>query len=181
MARRSPTAVHATGVVADAWRSAGASRRLPLCILLASCTATIRGYEGEELASDATAVIVCRAAKVVRITIVDVDGRPLDEEWGRGDRLELEPGSHTVTLDVAEEVVPDTGGGATNVAGALWELMADAVIAASARRARAFVVVSVEAGVRYEFTARVPSEGRSAYEITVSGTDAVVARHPAGG
>jgi hypothetical protein len=178
MVRLSPIPVHATGALADACRSARARRRSLLCILIASCAGTIRGYEGEELPSDATAVIVCRAAKVVRITIVDVDGRPMDESWDRGDRLELEPGRHSVTIDVAEEVVPDVGGG-TGVAGELWDLVNDLVTAASARRASAFVVVHVEAGVRYEFTARVPSEGRAAYEITVSGTEEVVAREPA--
>jgi negative regulator of sigma E activity len=116
---------------------------------------------------------VSRAAKVVVARIVALDGADADEQWRRGDRLELTPGRHSITLDLTENVVGDPTVSIT-LTDLVYDLMAVGANAVGAREARVFVVVNVEAGRRYLFVARVSSDGEATYEITDAETGAVV-------
>jgi hypothetical protein len=144
------------------------------CILLAGCAGTLLGYPGDRLPEEEVAVIVSRSASAVRVGIVDLDGAALDEEWGRGDRLELTPGRHSLTLELTWRPVP---------AKRLWPTVGDVVEAALAaginaaasQEATVGIDVDVEAGKRYALVVRVASEGEAEYEVTEDGTGVVVA------
>jgi hypothetical protein len=147
--------------------------RPALCLVLAGCTTTLRGYPGEPLPAEQTAVIVSRAASAMTVNIVALDGVPVDALWDRGDRLELTPGRHVITLDLTWRVkrlsIP------FSLDEAVTELAFAGVNAAVSTQATAAITVDVEAGRRYTLVASVPSDGEAEYEIADRETGAIVA------
>lgn len=145
-------------------------------LLLAGCASTLRGYPGDRLPDDETAVIVSHAAKAMRIEVIDVDGTTRDWKWDRGDRLELTPGEHWITLDLTWRVTGVHGVRIpTTLNQAVDTLTFSTINAATSTRAATTVTVHVEAGKRYLLVARVPSEGEARCEITDAETGALVA------
>ncbi|MHC4450632.1 MAG: hypothetical protein ACYS0E_10945 [Planctomycetota bacterium] len=139
------------------------------CLLLAACTSTIRGYEGEELPSEELAVIVCHKAKAQSVRILSIDGVKTNVSWKAGDCLQLAPGTRRLFVRV-HWTAGLYGGGIDPVS-----LGFGAVDAASAREGVIEVLVSVEAGRRYIFGARNPSDGRVVFEVVDSQTDELIA------
>jgi hypothetical protein len=142
--------------------------RLAPCLLLFAC-GTIRGYEGERLPREERAVIVSHCASAVSVQIVDIDGRKLDRSWLQGEKLELSPGVHHITLDV-------TWGALGRTAWLSWGIGPWlAVNEATERNATAEARVNVQAGGRYVFTASVTSRDLAVFEITDAETGGRVA------
>lgn len=145
------------------------THRLACILLLFGCAGTIRGYEGEPLPAEETAVIVSHSAPAVRIQIAELDGQKLDRKWSQGGRLELRPGEHWIALDVTWGALGPTSWLSVGI------LPWFAINEATARHATADILVHVEAGKRYVLVARVSSEEEALYEITDAETGAHVA------
>lgn len=139
------------------------------CLLLAACTSTIRGYEGEDRPPEELAVIVCHKAKAQSVRILSIDGVKKNIPLRAGDCLQLAPGTRRLFVRVHWTAGLYQGGIDP------LSLGFGAVDAASAREGVIEVLVAVEAGRRYIFDARNPSDGRVVFEVVDAQTDELIA------
>jgi hypothetical protein len=104
---------------------------------------------------------VSRCPKAVTVEITSLDGSPVEERWDPGDRLELLPGTHLISLQLGWNAV-----GRQDV---ITGLLLLPVSVATSRSAAANVTVHVEAGRTYSLVAKVPADDTA--EVAVHGTE----------